>query len=111
MKASSEAGRVWMSSRQGDSGMAENLQARIQAMFARDRLWATGFVVALWITIIFVMLAVRSYLSSGVEIVCWIAAALLLLFNTASITAMIRHYGNDKDHIYGVDIRHLDAGR
>jgi len=36
---------------------------------------------------------------------------LLLLFNTASITAMIRHYGNDKEHIYGVDIRHLDAGR
>jgi hypothetical protein len=91
--------------------MAQDLQSRIQEMFARDRLWATGFVIALWITIIFVMLAVRSYLSSGVEVVCWIAAALLLLFNTASITAMIRHYANDKEHIYGVDIRHLDAGR
>jgi hypothetical protein len=91
--------------------MTQDMQARIQAMFARDRLWATGFVIALWITIIFVMLAVRAYLSSGVEIVCWIAAALLLLFNTASITAMIRHYGDDKEHIYGVDIRHLDAGR
>ena len=91
--------------------MAQDMQTRIQAMFARDRLWAAGFVVVLWVTILFVMLAVRPYLSSGVEIVCWIAAFILLLFNTASITAMIRHYGNDKEHIYGVDIRHLDAGR
>jgi hypothetical protein len=47
----------------------------------------------------------------SIEIVCWIAAFILVLFNTASITAMIRHYRNDKQHIYSVDIRHLDAGR
>jgi hypothetical protein len=35
----------------------------------------------------------------------------LLLFNTASIVAMTRHYAADKDHIYGIDIKHLDAGR
>ena len=91
--------------------MAQDLNTRINEMFARDRMWAIGFVVVLWVTIIFVMLGVRPYLSSGVELACWIAAAMLLLFNTASIVAMIRHYGNDKEHIYGVDIRHLDAGR
>jgi len=92
--------------------MAKDLQARIEAMFALDRLWATGFVIALWIVVLFVMLAVRPFMpSQGIEIVCWIAAFVLLLFNTASITAMIRHYRNDKQHIYSVDIRHLDAGR
>jgi hypothetical protein len=24
---------------------------------------------------------------------------------------MVRHYGHDKSHIYGTDIKHLDAGR
>jgi len=92
--------------------MAKALQARIEVMFALDRLWATGFVIALWIVVLFVMLAVRPFMpSGGIEIVCWIAAFILLLFNTASITAMIRHYRNDKQHIYSVDIRHLDAGR
>lgn len=89
-----------------------DLQRRIAAMFARDRLVAIGFVVALWAVIFFVLLEVHSYIGNGaVEIVCWIAAFLLVLFNTTSITAMIRHYSHDKQHIYSVDIRHLDAGR
>jgi len=92
--------------------MAGDLQARIETMFRRDRLWATGFVVVLWLVVLFVMLAVRPFMpSGGIELVCWIAACVLVLFNTASITAMIRHYANDKQHIYSVDIRHLDAGR
>ena len=92
--------------------MAEDLQSRIDRMFARDRLWAAGFVLVLWLVVFFVLLAVRSYMPNpNIEIVCWIAAAVLVLFNTASITAMIRHYADDKQHIYSVDIRHLDAGR
>ncbi|MDB5454389.1 MAG: hypothetical protein JWO33_2967 [Caulobacteraceae bacterium] len=90
----------------------EPLEKRIESMFRADRAWATGAVVALWITVFFVMFAIRGLMADpGIEIACWIAAALLLLFNTASIVAMIRHYGQDKAHIYGVDIRHLDAGR
>jgi len=92
--------------------MAEDLQSRIDRMFARDRLWAAGFVLVLWLVVFFVLLAVRSYMPNpNIEVVCWIAATVLVLFNTASITAMIRHYANDKQHIYSVDIRHLDAGR
>lgn len=81
-------------------------------MFARDRLWASGFVFVLWLVVLFVMLAVRPYIAGkGIEALCWVAACVLVLFNTASIVAMIRHYAEDKDHIYSVDIRHLDAGR
>jgi len=91
--------------------MAGDLKARIDAMYSKDRFFAYAFVAALWVVIIFVLLAVHSHISFGVEVVCWIAAALLLLFNTASITAMVRHYGEDKEHVYGIDIKHLDAGR
>ncbi|HLH11200.1 MAG TPA: hypothetical protein VKV77_04880 [Methylovirgula sp.] len=88
------------------------LQQRIDAMYARDRAIAIGFVVALWATIFFVLLEVHSYIANpAVETVCWIAAFMLVLFNTTSITAMVRHYLHDKNHIYSVDIKHLDAGR
>jgi cytochrome c oxidase assembly factor CtaG len=89
-----------------------DLTPRMEAMFRRDRLWAFGFVIALWFVIGLVLLEVNPYIASdGIRIVCWIAAVVLLLFNTASITAMVRHYSHDKEHIYGLDIRHLDAGR
>ncbi len=93
-------------------GAPKPLNERIDAMFKLDRLWAGGVVVALWAVVFFVMLAVRGFIQDpAIEVVCWIAAGLLLLFNTASIVAMIRHYANDKQHIYAVDIRHQDAGR
>ena len=89
-----------------------DLTPRIEAMFRRDRIWAFGFVVALWFVIGLVLLEVNPYItSSGIRAVCWISAVVLLLFNTASIAAMVRHYSHDKQHIYGLDIRHLDAGR
>jgi hypothetical protein len=91
--------------------MASTLNERIDAMFNRDRLFATAIVAVLWLTELFVMLAVRQYMpSAATETVCWIAAGVLLLFNTASIFAMLKHYAEDKNHIYGVDIRHIDAG-
>lgn len=94
------------------SGASSDLSGRIDAMFRRDRLWAWGFVVVLWIVVIFVMLEMRQYMTDGsIEVVSWIAAAVLLLFNTASIFALVRHYGHDKEHIYSIDIKHLDAGR
>lgn len=92
--------------------MADDLQSRIDAMYSRDRFFAWGFVIALWITVLFVLIAVQSYIDdTSVTVACWIAAAVLLLFNTASIGAMVRHYGEDRSHIYGIDIKHLDAGR
>jgi hypothetical protein len=92
--------------------MADDLQSRIDAMYNRDKYWALAFVAVLWVTVLFVLLAVQSYIAdSSITTVCWIAAALLLLFNTTSIIAMVRHYGHDKTHIYGTDIKHLDAGR
>jgi hypothetical protein len=90
---------------------SQSMQDRIEAMFTRDKVTAGVLVVGLWLTVFFVMLAVRGFIADkSVEVVCWIGAALLLIFNTSSIVAMIKHYGEDKAHIYAVDIRHLDAG-
>ena len=89
----------------------QSMQSRIDRMYARDRLWAWGFVVALWIVVAFVLLSAIPYASTGVTVVCWIAAVVLLIFNTGSIANMVRHYSHDRERIYGTDIRHLDAGR
>jgi hypothetical protein len=89
----------------------KGMEERIDKMFAGDKLVAGILVAALWVTVFFVMFAVRGFIADkSIEMLCWIGAAVLLLFNTASIVAMIKHYGQDKAHIYAVDIRHLDAG-
>ena len=88
-----------------------HLRDRVDKMLRRDSRSAIALVTVLWLTIFFVILAVRPYMPPGVEPVCWIAAAFLLLYNTASIVAMLRHYSEDKAHIYPIDIHHLDAGR
>ena len=90
----------------------EAFKDRIDSMFRMDRLAAGALVVTLWLTVLFVILAVRSFIADkSIEVICWIGAGVLLLFNTGSIVAMFRHYAEDKEHIYAVDIRHLDAGR
>ncbi len=35
----------------------------------------------------------------------------MLVYNTAAMVAMVRHYGEDKENIYSIDIRHLDENR
>jgi len=83
---------------------------RIDALFRFDKAWAFGFVVILWAAILYVFFAILPLVTdTGVKVAMAIAASLVLLFNTASITAMIRHYANDKEDIYGLDIRHQDA--
>ncbi|MBM3396361.1 MAG: hypothetical protein FJY37_17395 [Betaproteobacteria bacterium] len=89
--------------------MDPSLSARVESMFGRDRFMAILFVVVLWITIAFVYFAIAPLINSGaLRVTLATGAVLVLLFNTASMLAMIRHYREDKDHIYGLDIRHLD---
>lgn len=79
-------------------------------MFARDRLWAFGAVLVLWATYVFVFwrLFTANPGADGVLPALAIAGGLVLLFNTSSIVAMIKHYAEDKEHIYGLDIHYLD---
>jgi len=89
--------------------MAE-LDGRIETMYRRDRLWAWALVLFLWITILAVLIFSWPYIPDGaIRVVVIIGAAAVLLFNTASIAAMLKHYAEDKEFIYGLDLKALDA--
>lgn len=89
-----------------------DLNRRIMAMHRLDIIVAWAFVVGLWFTIIFVAIATWSLApSSTARIVLLMGGAVVLLFNTAAILAMLRHYREDRDFMYGLDIKFLDAAR
>lgn len=89
--------------------MTPDHDPRVDAMFGGDRLAALVALVALWATLIFVFIAVIPL--AGDPAVLYVLAAgvgLVLLFNTASIFAMLSHYSEDRKHIYGLDLHYLD---
>jgi len=86
-----------------------DLAQRIETMFRRDRLWAWVGVGVLWVSIVAVLVLSWPYIpDKGVRYVALLGAAAVLFFNTAAIAAMINHYVEDKEFIYGLDIRFLD---
>jgi hypothetical protein len=96
----------------GNATMNRSLQSRIEATFIRDRIMAIVFIAMVWLAVGFVYFAVNAWVDdTGVRVALSVAAALILLFNSASMIAMIRHYAEDKQFIYELDIRHLDESR
>lgn len=87
-----------------------NLDPRIDAMLRRDRRGVLLFVTVLWLTLLFVFYAAWVMIPDGtVRLVLAVSGACVLVLNTASMTALVRHYKEDKEHIYGLDLRFLDA--
>lgn len=89
-----------------------DLQRRIGAMHRRDMSVAWAFVIGLWFAIFFVAIATWHLAPNGVArtlLLC--AGVVILVFNTAAILAMLRHYREDRDFMYGLDIKFLDASR
>ena len=81
-------------------------------MYAGDWRWSVVAVAVLWATYLFVFWKVMPYSGSPeVVYVLAVAGAIVLVFNTASIFAMLNHYAHDKEHIYGLDIHYLDLLR
>ena len=81
-------------------------------MHGRDVKVAWAFVLGLWFSIIFVALATWDLAPEGAaRVILLCAGAVILLFNTAAIMAMLRHYREDRDFMYGLDIKFLDAAR
>jgi hypothetical protein len=95
----------------GEKPMSD-LQQRIEALYRSDVRGSVLLIVCLWATILFVLLMTWPYIpDSGIKVVVAIAAAAVLIFNTAAILAMLNHYKEDKDFIYGLDIKNADASR
>ena len=89
-----------------------DLNQRIEAMHRRDTLVAWAFVVGLWCAIAFVAVATWDLApNSTARMMLLIGGAIVLIFNTAAILAMLRHYREDRDFMYGLDIKFLDEAR
>lgn len=83
---------------------------RIAQMHRRDVARAWAFVLGLWFAIIFVFWATWDLAPSGpARMVLALGGVTLLVFNTAAILAMLAHYRDDRDFIYGLDLRFLDG--
>lgn len=89
-----------------------DLSARIQTMHKRDVSIAWAFVIGLWLAVIFVAIATWSLApSSGARTMLLIGGGAILVLNTAAIMAMLHHYREDRDFMYGLDIKFLDEAR
>ena len=89
-----------------------DLNQRIEAMHKRDVLVAWAFVVGLWLAMIFVAVATWDLApNSTARTLLLIGGAIVLLFNTAAILAMLRHYREDRDFMYGLDIKFSDEAK
>jgi ethanolamine transporter EutH len=89
-----------------------DLSQRIETMYRRDRFFASLLVVCLWATVLAVLILSWPFIPDKmVRVVVLFGAAAVLIFNTASIAAMLKHYAEDKEFIYGLDIKGLDAMR
>ena len=86
-----------------------SLDPRIEKLYRSDRYWALAALLALWITVVFVFAKVAAAdIPGGVMLALALGGSLVLLFNSASIAALLGHYKEDKEHLYGLDIHYLD---
>ncbi|KQY42724.1 MULTISPECIES: hypothetical protein [Rhizobium/Agrobacterium group] len=95
-----------------EAGADAHLATRIDKMHSRDRAGLIIFITVLWCTMVFALVTIWPYISvPAIRIILTTACALVLVFNTAAIIAMLRHYSEDKHFIYGLDLKHLDEMR
>ncbi len=92
--------------------MNNNIKKRIQNMYVRDCIMAWSDIILIWLAVGFVLISISSIVNDPlIKWVMIISSSLLVLFNTASVASMTRHYAEDKEYIYGLDIKHLDENR
>jgi hypothetical protein len=85
------------------------IDPRVDRMFGKDRLWAVVALVAVWLLYTFVFYILMPHLKDEtVMAVLLISGGLVMLFNAAAIYAMVKHYSEDRTHIYGLDLHYLD---
>ncbi|RXF74284.1 hypothetical protein [Hansschlegelia zhihuaiae] len=88
---------------------AASRDARVDAMYSRDKFAAYICVVAVWAVYLFIFWRMADHIAaSGLTALMLVLASLVLLLNTAAVVALIRHYREDRAAIYGTDIYYLD---
>ena len=86
------------------------MQERIDSMLRRDVAVGVFFASAMWLTLLFVFAVTARIVEDRTVVLVMLASALVLgIFNTLSLMSMISRYRNERQHVYGEDIAHLDA--
>jgi hypothetical protein len=91
-----------------DPEVEGSIRRQMDAMYRRDRWMAVALVVVLLIVLPFVYIALWDNMpSTATKLVLAAAGAVLMVYNVASMLALVRNYKRDKDFIYRRDIAHL----
>lgn len=91
-----------------DRASDADVQREMESMFKRDRLMALGFVIAMIVVLPFCLIAVWDNVpTDGVRVVLVVSCAIVLVYNVASMLALISNYRRDRDFIYRRDVAHL----
>ena len=83
------------------------VQDQMETMYKRDRWMAIASVVAMLVVLPFTYFAVLDNMpGTGTKVVLAGACIVLLVYNVASMLALVRNYQSDKDFIYRRDVAH-----
>jgi hypothetical protein len=89
-----------------------SLDSRMASLARRDRILAITFTLLMWLVLVFVFIAASAVAPTpSITVVLAVATLLLGLFNTASLLALLKRYGANRDLIYRPDVLHLDQIR
>jgi archaellum biogenesis protein FlaJ (TadC family) len=84
------------------------VQAQMDTLYQRDRWMAIVSVVAMLVVLPFTYIALLDNMpGTGTKVVLAAACVVLLVYNVASMLALVRNYRRDKDFIYRRDVAHL----
>jgi hypothetical protein len=91
-----------------DAATEASVRREMRAMFLRDRWMALVCVIALVIVLPFVYIALWNDMpSTATKIVLAVSGLVLLVYNIASMVALVGNYARDRDFIYRRDVAHL----
>jgi archaellum biogenesis protein FlaJ (TadC family) len=91
-----------------DAEGERSVRRQMDTLYARDRWMAIAMVVALIVVLPFVYIALWDNMpSAATKVVLAVSGAVLLIYNVASMVALVRNYRRDKDFIYRRDVAHL----
>lgn len=91
-----------------DPEAERSIRRQMDKMYRRDRWMAIALVIVLLIVLPYVYIALwDSMPGTTTKVVLAAAGAVLLIYNVASMLALVGNYRRDKDFIYRRDIAHL----
>ena len=91
-----------------DDATEKSVLAQMESLHKRDLAMAIAFVVGLLVVLPFLIIVLWSVMpDAGTKVLLVVAVVVLLIYNVASMLALVRNYRRDKNFIYRRDVAHL----